>query len=80
MMLSSLWKTCTNCADDAPLDSIDQALKERIKDLGEISIRFYYATAKHKSEWKGSKPRESISNAPVPEKALKGRAISRKTG
>jgi hypothetical protein len=68
-------------ANDNSIQSLDQKLKGRVSDLGQISVRFFrvhmLATIHDDT---CNDPIEKHSFNSIPEKALKGRAISRKAG
>jgi hypothetical protein len=68
------------CNDDS-MQSVDQQLKKRIKKLGEITVGFkrVHILAEETNPVQPD-PIEKYSNFSIPEKVLKGRAISTKAG
>jgi hypothetical protein len=77
-VLSSYDFIAHNFTDDNAITNTDKKLKAMIKNLGQISIEIHRVTISEQLDpTHHAAPKSNIDT--VPEKALKGRSLSRKT-
>jgi hypothetical protein len=66
-------------ADDSPLNTSDKTLLDRVKGLGQIVIKAHRVKVLGYAGINKYKRHVDAESDSVPEKALKGRALSRRT-